>query len=70
MHQWTVYGLTFREITVLRLVVAGKSDAEVGTTLGMNVLTANKHVSHILHKLGVTSRTQAGVKAVREGLVE
>ena len=70
MHQWTVYGLTFREITVLRLVVAGKSDAEIGTTLGMNVLTANKHVSRILHKLGAASRTQAGVKAVREGLVE
>lgn len=70
MERWAVYGLTLREFAVLRLVVAGKSDAEVGTALGINVVTANKHVSHILHKLGVTSRTQAGVKAVREGLVE
>jgi DNA-binding CsgD family transcriptional regulator len=70
MQRWDAYPLTFREVTVLRLVAAGKSDAEIGTALGISVLTASKHVSHILHKLGVTSRTEAGVRAVREGLVE
>ena len=70
MQRWAVYLLTFREVTVLRLVVAGKSDAEIGTALGISVLTASKHVGHILHKPGVASRTEAGVRAVREGLVE
>jgi DNA-binding CsgD family transcriptional regulator len=70
MQRWAVYGLTFREVTVLRVVAAGKSDAEIGTALGISVLTASKHVGHILHKMGVASRTEAGVRAVREGLVE
>jgi DNA-binding CsgD family transcriptional regulator len=70
MRRWAVYRLTFREVTVLRLMAAGKSDAEIGTTLGISVLTAQKHAGHILHKLGVASRTEAGVRAVREGLVD
>jgi len=64
------YGLTFREMTVLRLVVAGKSDREIGVTLGISPFTASKHVANILRKMGAARRTEAGVRAVREGLLD
>jgi len=64
------YGLTFREHTVLHLVAAGESDRQIGTTLGISPLTAQKHVSNILAKMDASSRTEAGVRAVREGLIE
>lgn len=63
------HGLTFRELTVLQLVVAGKSDREIGVTLGISPLTANKHVGNILRKLKVGSRTSACAIALRDGLV-
>jgi PAS domain S-box-containing protein len=62
-------GLTFRELTVLQLVVAGKSDKEVSVALGISPLTASKHVGNILRKMDAASRTEASVTAVREGLV-
>jgi PAS domain S-box-containing protein len=65
----TGHGLTFRELTVLQLVVAGKSDKEIGETLGISPLTANKHVGNILRKLKVRSRTSATAIALRDGLV-
>jgi PAS domain S-box-containing protein len=64
------YGLSFRELTVLNLVAAGHSDKEIGAALGISPLTAQKHVSNILAKMGAPSRTQAGVRAVREGLLD
>lgn len=64
------YALSFRELTVLHLIVDGKSDKEIGAILGITRLTASKHVARILRKLKVNSRTLAGVMAVREGLVE
>jgi PAS domain S-box-containing protein len=69
VSQGTDHGLTFRELTVLQLVVAGKSDKEIGETLGISPLTANKHVGNILRKLKVRSRTSATVIALRDGLV-
>jgi PAS domain S-box-containing protein len=63
------HGLTFRELTVLQLVVAGQSDKEIGVTLGISPLTANKHVGNILRKLRVGSRTSACAIAIRDGLV-
>lgn len=62
------YGLTFRELTVLQLLAAGASDKEIGATLGISSLTANKHVGNILRKMKVRSRTSASVLAVRAGL--
>jgi PAS domain S-box-containing protein len=70
MRQGNAYGLTFRELTVLDLVVAGKSDKEIGTMLGISALTASKHLGNILHKMGAASRTEAGVRAVKEGLLD
>jgi PAS domain S-box-containing protein len=63
------YGLTFREMTVLQLVVAGRADKEIGKALGITTTTVHKHVASILDKMGASSRTEAGVRAIREGLV-
>ncbi len=64
------YGLTFRELTVLHLVAAGKSDKEIGIGLGISPLTAQKHVSNILSKMEVASRTGAAARALRERLLD
>jgi DNA-binding NarL/FixJ family response regulator len=62
-------GLTHRERDVLRLVIEGQSNKEIGRSLSISEDTAKKHVQTILSKLGVSDRTQAAVKAVRAGLV-
>jgi PAS domain S-box-containing protein len=69
MQRGSAYGLTFRELTVLHLMADGRSDREIGTVLGISTLTAHKHVGGILTKMGVGSRTEASVRAVREGLL-
>jgi DNA-binding CsgD family transcriptional regulator/Tfp pilus assembly protein PilF len=62
-------GLTRRELEVLRLVVDGKSDKEIGEALFISHRTAMTHVLNILNKLGVNSRTAAAAHALRQGLV-
>ena len=62
--------LTARELDVLRLVGAGSPNKEIALRLGISERTARTHVSNILGKLGVASRTQAALWAVREGLVD
>jgi DNA-binding NarL/FixJ family response regulator len=61
--------LTARETEVLRLLAQGMSNREIGTTLVIGEKTVKTHVSSILSKLGVPSRTQAALYAVRIGLV-
>ena len=61
--------LTPRELEVLRLVGAGKANKEIAAELVISERTARTHVSNILGKLGLSSRTQAALWAVREGLV-
>lgn len=51
-------------------VAAGRADKEIGFELGISVQTAQKHVANILHKMGTASRTEASVRAVREGLLD
>ena len=63
-------GLTPRERDVLRLVIEGRSNKEIGRVLSISEGTAKKHVQTILSKLGVSDRTQAAVKAVRHGFIE
>jgi DNA-binding NarL/FixJ family response regulator len=58
-----------RELEVLRLVGAGKANKEIAAELVISERTARTHVSNVLRKIGVSSRTQAAVLAVREGLV-
>ena len=62
------YGLTGRELVVLRRVAAGRTNAEIGAELYISPKTAGVHVSNILRKLGVSSRVQAAAWAERAGL--
>jgi DNA-binding NarL/FixJ family response regulator len=62
--------LTARELEVLRLVAAGKPNKQIASELAISERTARTHVSRILRKLRLSSRTQAALWAVREGLVE
>jgi DNA-binding NarL/FixJ family response regulator len=62
--------LTSRELDVLRLVAAGEPNKQIAAELAISERTARTHVSRILHKLGLNSRTQAALWAVREGLVQ
>jgi DNA-binding NarL/FixJ family response regulator len=61
--------LTERETEVLLQLAQGKSNKEIAATLVITEKTVRTHVSNILAKLGVTSRTQAALHAVRSGLV-
>jgi DNA-binding CsgD family transcriptional regulator len=60
--------LTPRELDVLRLLAEGNSDRQIAATLSISPKTAGNHVSSILAKLGVTTRTAAATHAVRHGL--
>jgi DNA-binding NarL/FixJ family response regulator len=62
--------LTSRELEVLRLVAAGKPNKQIAAELAISERTARTHVSRILRKLRLSSRTQAALWAVWEGLVE
>jgi DNA-binding NarL/FixJ family response regulator len=62
--------LTSRELDVLRLVAVGKPNKEIAAELAISERTVRTHVSRILRKLHLSSRTQAALWAVREGLVE
>ncbi|HMW91522.1 MAG TPA: response regulator transcription factor [Candidatus Obscuribacter sp.] len=61
--------LSAREKDVLRLMVDGASNKEISEKLIISISTVRTHVEHILEKLAVTGRTQAAVKAMKEGLV-
>ena len=64
-----VDALTTRERQVLVLVAAGLSNRELAHRLSISERTARTHVSSILDKLGLRSRTQAALYAIQEGLV-
>jgi DNA-binding NarL/FixJ family response regulator len=64
------YGLTARELLVLRLVADGRTNAQIGAELYMSPKTASVHVSNILRKLQVTNRVQAAALAERAGILE
>src|SRR3990172_7424134 len=61
--------LTEREVEVLRLVVAGKTNQEIGFALGISPRTVEKHVDSLYTKMGVNSRVEAAVSAVRDKLI-
>lgn len=66
--QEAVEALTEREIAVLRLVAQGQSNREIANALTISEATVRTHVSHILAKLELSSRTQAALYALRKGL--
>jgi DNA-binding NarL/FixJ family response regulator len=65
----TVTALTPREREILVLVAQGKSNRDIAEALVISERTARTHVSSVLAKLGLASRTQAALWAIREGLV-
>jgi NarL family two-component system response regulator LiaR len=73
MHQISMpvepHALTERERAVLELVAQGKSNKEIALALHVGQETVKSHVSNILSKLQLTSRTQAALYAVRAGFV-
>jgi len=60
--------LSAREVDVLRLIARGLENSEIAETLNISRRTAKNHVSNILTKLGLPSRVQAAIYAVRRGL--
>jgi DNA-binding NarL/FixJ family response regulator len=64
----TVTALTDREREILVLVAQGLSNQQIADALVISERTARTHVSNILGKLGVASRTQAALLAIREGI--
>ncbi|MBA3244782.1 MAG: helix-turn-helix transcriptional regulator, partial [Actinobacteria bacterium] len=63
-------GLTARELDVLRLVAAGKRNADVADELVVSPRTVDHHVSAILRKLRVRTRGEAAVAAAELGLLQ
>jgi DNA-binding CsgD family transcriptional regulator len=63
------WGLSPRELEVLALVADGRTNAQIGEALFISDKTASVHVTHILDKLGVSSRVEAALAAVRAGIV-
>jgi len=63
------HGLTDRELAVLRLLAAGRTNAQIGAELYISPRTAGVHVTSILRKLGVSGRVQAAAMAERVGLL-
>jgi len=69
MFKNTHANLTQREYEVLKLVVDGKSNNDIAQELCISEHTAKAHVCNIIQKLVVDDRTQAAVKAIKEGIV-
>lgn len=61
--------LTPRETEILRLVGRGLSNKRIAQQLNLSELTVKTHVSNLLSKLGLSSRTQAALFAIKEGLI-
>ena len=64
----TVDPLSERELVVLRLIAQGRSNREIGEELFITEATVRTHVSNILSKLHLASRTQAALYALKEGI--
>jgi pimeloyl-ACP methyl ester carboxylesterase len=61
-------GLSDREVGVLRLLAAGRSNRQIGDELSISINTVDRHVSNILAKIGATNRAEAASFAVRNKL--
>jgi DNA-binding NarL/FixJ family response regulator len=67
-EQVSLEQLSAREVDVLRLIANGMENSEIAAALNISPRTAKNHVSNILAKLGLPSRVQAAVYAVRQGV--
>ena len=66
----TDFGLTDREVEILQLMAAGRTNKEIAQALIISPGTVRFHVSNVLSKMGVKNRTEAVSMALRDGLVE
>lgn len=66
----SVAALTRRELEVVRLVADGRSNDEIGATLGITTKTVEGHLRRLFERLAVQSRTELATRAVREGWLE
>lgn len=62
--------LSERELEVVRLVVEGASNDEIGARLGISSRTVESHLRRLFERLGVASRTELAARALREGWLE
>ena len=63
-------GLTPREVEVLRVLVQGKTNPEIGEVLFISLNTVTRHLSHIYDKTGAANRVEAAIYASNNGLIE
>ena len=63
-------GLSPREVEVLRLVAVGKSNKEIGTTLGLSEITVRNYLSNMLEKLSLSNRVELAAFALNHHLIE
>jgi DNA-binding NarL/FixJ family response regulator len=61
---------TARELDVVRLVIEGRSNDEIGTALGIGSKTVETHLHRLYERFGVASRTELATRALREGWLE
>lgn len=66
VHPW---GLTFRELEVLSLIVCGMTNPEIAGTLEITVRTVSSHIEHILNRTDQTTRSALSALAVDQGLI-
>ena len=69
-RQATPESLTRRELEIVAMVAQGKSNGEIAAALVVSKRTVEKHIAHILNKLGVTNRSQIVIWALENGLVK
>jgi DNA-binding NarL/FixJ family response regulator len=62
--------LSRRELDVVRLVVDGRSNDEIGAALGIGAKTVETHLARIFERFGLASRTELATRALREGWLE
>jgi DNA-binding NarL/FixJ family response regulator len=65
----TTQALHQRELELLKLVAQGMSNKEIATELSISVRTVQAHLVNIFNKLGVSTRTEAVIRAIKEGWV-
>ena len=66
----TSVSLTHRERQVLTMIIAGRSNAEIATLMGISPRTAEKHRANLMTKLGVRSLPELMARALSDGLIE
>jgi len=68
-HQEEDFGLTEREVEILGHLVNGSSNEEISNLLFISIQTVRNHIRHIYEKLHVHSKSQAVIKAIKQGII-